>query len=133
MSGYVSVSEAARIKNVTRQAIYLAIRLKRLRAYKHGDAWKIFLVDLDEYDKQRYSRAISTFNGELIFDETKGYISMEKASEMIGVPKQKLYYAARTGKLKAVRKRQSWVIKVEDLLAYQDEYLTKDFTRKVLN
>jgi excisionase family DNA binding protein len=129
MSRCVSVSEAARIKKVTRQAIYLAIRVKRLRAYRHGDTWKIFLVDLDEYDKQRYSRATSTVNGELIFDESKGYISMEKASEMVGVQKQKLYYAARTGKLKAIRKRNSWVIKVEDLLLYQDEYLTKNFTQ----
>ncbi len=125
MNSCVTVSEAARIKKVTRQAIYLAIRLKKLRAYKHGEKWKVFRLDLDEYDNQRYSRATSTYNGELIFDDERGLISIEKASQLVGVPKQKLYYAARTGKLKAERKRASWVVSVKSLFQYQDEFLKK--------
>lgn len=128
MDSYVSVSEAARIKKVTRQAIYLAIRLKKLRAYKHGDTFRIFRMDLDDYDKQRYSRATSIYKGEKIFDEEKGLISIDKAAKMLGIEKQKLYYAARTGKLKAVRKRCSWVVSVPELLKYQDTYLKKNFT-----
>lgn len=130
MDNYVSVSEAAKIKKVTRQAIYLAIRLKKLRAYKHGETFRVFRVDLDDYDNQRYSRITSTYKGELIFDDNKGLISIDKAAKMLSIPKQKLYYAARTGKLKAERKRSSWVVAVEDLFKYQDEFLKKDFTAK---
>lgn len=130
MESYVSVSEAARIKKVTRQAIYLAIRLNKLRAYKHGDTYRVFRVDLDEYNNQRYSRVTSTYRGELIFDENKGLISIDKAAKMLDIPKQKLYYAVRTGKLIAQRKRCSWVVSVEDLFKYQDNYLKKDFTCK---
>jgi hypothetical protein len=130
MDSYVTVSEAARIKKVTRQAIYLAIREKKLRAYKHDDVWKIFLVDLIEYDRHRYSRERSFLDGERKFDETKGTVSVERASQMIGVPRQKLYYAVRTGMLKAARKGCSWVVKVEDLFRYQEEHLNKDFTKK---
>lgn len=130
MDGYVTVSEAARIKKVTRQAIYLAIRLKKLKAYKYGDTWKVFRMDLKEYDKQRYSRITSTHNGELIFDDSQGLISIDKAAEMLGIPRQKVYYAARTGKLKAQRKKSAWVIAVEDLFRYENEFLKKEFTKK---
>lgn len=130
MESYVTVSEAARIKKVTRQAIYLAIREKKLKAYRHGDTWKVFLLDLVEYDRQRYSRVKSVFEGELKFDASKGLISIERASQMAGVPRQKLYYAIRTGLLKATRKGSAYVVQVDDLLEYQDAHLKKDFTKK---
>ena len=125
----VSVSEAARIKNVTRQALYLAIRLNRLKAYWDGDRLRIFKVDLEKYYNELFSRQRSLLNGEKIFDEEKGFISVEKASEMIGLPKQKLYYACRTGALKAVRKKASWVINVQDLMVYQ-KVLKKNLSKQ---
>lgn len=132
MNGYVSVSEAARIKKVTRQAIYLAIRLKRLKAYRHEDRWKVFLMDLKAYDDNRFSRMHhSTYNGEPIFDEEKGYFSVDTAAKMINIPKQKLYYAIRTGRLKASRKRSAWVIHVTDLLRYQDKFSKSNCTKEM--
>lgn len=131
MESYVSVSEAARIKKVTRQAIYLAIRLKRLKAYRHGDRWKVFLVDLKAYDLKRFSRVYhSTIDGEPVFDEEKGYFSVHKASAMINVPKQKLYYAIRRGALKAIRKKAALVVHVSDLLEYQSQFLKNECTAK---
>lgn len=124
----VTVSEAAKIKNVTRQAIYLAIRLKRLKAYRHEDQWKVFLSDLDEYDSHLYSR--SMHSSEPIFDEANGLISVDKAAKLIAVPKQKLYYAIRTNMLKAMRKRAAWVIKMADLLEYQSHLIKKDYTAR---
>lgn len=131
MESYVSVSQAAHIKQVTRQAIYLAIKLKRLKAYMHDDKWKVFLSDLREYDANRFSRIHhSTINGEPIFDESKGYFSVEKAAKMINIPRQKLYYAIRTGMLKASRKKAAWVVHVSDLLSYESQYVKKDYTKK---
>jgi excisionase family DNA binding protein len=130
MDSYVTVSEAAKIKKVTRQAIYLAIREKKLRAYKHGDTFKVFLMDLVEYDRQRYSRVNSVIDGEKVFDEEKGCVSVEKAAQMISVPRQKLYYAVRKGMLKSTRKGNSYVINIQDLFQYQDKYLNKNFTKK---
>lgn len=130
MDIFVSVSEAARIKKVTRQAIYLAIREKKLAAYLRDDKWRILRVDLDEYDKNRYCRLRSVHEGKLIFDESKGNLSISQAAEMIGVDKQKLYYAARTGILKAKRTRCSWVVSMKDLMKYQEKYLKNHFTEK---
>lgn len=131
MNGCVTVTEAARIKKVTRQAIYLAIRLKKLKAYMHDDKWRIFLKDLKEYDDKRFSRKYhALYEGKPVFDESKGFFSVDKASELMGIIKQKLYYAIRTGRLKALRKGAAYVIHVDDLFKYQAEYLKTDYTSK---
>jgi excisionase family DNA binding protein len=126
----VSITEAAKINNVTRQAIYVAIKLKKLKATKETSRWMINLDDLMEYRKQKYSRTKSVFQGELLFDNTKGYYSINQAAKMLNVPAQKLYYATRAGYLKASRKGAAWVIHVDDVKGYQDSYLSKKASKK---
>jgi len=121
----VSITEAARINGVTRQAIYVAIKQKKLKAYKDSTRWTIRLEDLEEYRRQKYSRTKSTYNGELLFDNSKGYFSVNQVAKMLGVPAQKIYYATRIGLLKASRKGAAWVIHVDDVKGYQKNYLEK--------
>lgn len=122
-SRIVSITEAAKINNVTRQAIYVAIKLKKLKATKVHSRWTIDLKDLEDYRKQKYSRAKSTFNGELLFDNDQGYYSVNQVAKLLGVPAQKIYYATRVGLMKAHRKGAAWVIHIEDVKNYQDSYL----------
>jgi excisionase family DNA binding protein len=119
----VSITEAARINNVTRQAIYVAIKQKKLKASKDATRWTIHLDDLEEYRKNKYSRTKSVFDGELLFDNKKGYYSVNQAAKFLNVPAQKIYYATRVGLLKAIRKGAAWVIHIEDIKQYQDTYL----------
>jgi excisionase family DNA binding protein len=126
----VSITEAAKINNVTRQAIYVAIKLKKLKATKDTSRWMIHLDDLMEYRKQKYSRSKSTFQGELLFDNNKGYFSVNQAAKMLNVPAQKLYYATRAGYLKASRKGAAWVIHTDDIKGYHDSYLSKKTGKK---
>ena len=121
----VSITEAARLNNVTRQAIYVAIKQKKLKAYKDATRWTIDLEDLENYKKSKYSRTKSMFEGELLFDNRKGYFSVNQVAKMLNVPAQKIYYATRVGLLKASRKGAAWVIHNEDLKLYQDSYLSK--------
>jgi excisionase family DNA binding protein len=121
----VSITEAARINNVTRQAIYVAIKQKKLKATKDATRWTIHLDDLDEYRRNKYSRTKSMFNGELLFDNCKGYFSVNQAAKVLGVPAQKIYYATRVGLLKASRKGAAWVIHIDDIKGYQENYLNK--------
>jgi excisionase family DNA binding protein len=119
----VSITEAARINNVTRQAIYVAIKQRKLKATKDATRWTIHLDDLDEYRTNKYSRAKSIFDGELLFDQKKGYFSVNQTAKLLGVPAQKIYYATRVGLLKAIRKGAAWVIHVDDIKGYQESYL----------
>jgi excisionase family DNA binding protein len=121
----VSITEAAKINNVTRQAIYVAIKQKKLKAFKDSTRWTIDLKDLEEYRKHKYSRTKSMFGGELLFDNSKGYYSVNQVAQILGVPAQKIYYATRVGLLKASRKGAAWVIHTNDLKAYQENYLSK--------
>lgn len=121
----VSISEAANLNKVTRQAIYVAIKLKKLKASKETTRWTINLDDLEAYRNQKYSRMKSTFNGEPLFDNNKGFYSVNQVAEMLSVPTQKIYYATRIGLLKAHRKGAAWIIHSNDMREYQEKYLGK--------
>jgi len=126
----VSITEAARINNVTRQAIYVAIKQKKLRATKDSTRWTINLDDLEEYRNNKYSRTKSMFDGELLFNNQQGYYSVNQVAQMLGVPAQKVYYATRVGHLKAVRRGAAWVIHIDDVKAYKESYLEKKPTNQ---
>lgn len=125
----VSITEAARINNVTRQAIYVAIKQNKLRATKKT-RWEIDLKDLEDYRKNKYSRAKSMFQGELIFDHGKGYYSVNQAAKILGIPAQKIYYATRVGHIKGARKGAAWVIHLDEINRYREQYLDKKSKRK---
>jgi predicted DNA-binding protein YlxM (UPF0122 family) len=120
----VSITEAAKINKVTRQAIYVAIKQKKLKATKKT-RWEIDIKDLEEYRNNKYSRTKSMFDGELLFDNNKGYFSVNQVAKHLGVPAQKIYYATRTGMIKGSRKGAAWVIHADEMKRYQDEYLSK--------
>ncbi len=121
----VSITEAARINNVTRQAIYVAIKQRKLKATKDATRWTISLKDLEEYRKNKYSRTKSMFQGELLFDNKKGFFSVNQAAQLLNVPAQKIYYATRVGHLKAHRKGAAWVISKDDIEGYRKNYLER--------
>ncbi len=121
----VSITEAARINNVTRQAIYVAIKQRKLKATKDSTRWTIYLDDLEEYRTNKYSRTKSIYDGELLFDNRKGFYSVNQAARYLNIPAQKVYYATRVGLLKAHRKGAAWVIHIDDLKGYQETYLNR--------
>lgn len=121
----VSITEAARLNKVTRQAIYVAIKLNKLKAKKETTRWTIHLDDLSEYRNQKYSRTKSVFDGELLFDNKKGFYSINQVASMLEVPPQKIYYATRSGLLKAHRKGAAWVVHTDDVRDYRSNYLSK--------
>lgn len=127
----VSITEAAKLNKVTRQAIYVAIKQNKLKAKKDSTRWVISLADLEDYRKNKYSRTKSTHNGELIFDKHKGLYSVNQVAEMLNVPAQKIYYATRVGMLKASRKGAAWVIQTTDLEDYKKNHFDKDQRRRV--
>ncbi|KIA76216.1 Uncharacterized protein DB43_AQ00220 [Parachlamydia acanthamoebae] len=126
----VSITEAAKLNKVTRQAIYVAIKLNKLKAQKETTRWTINLDDLEAYRKQKYSRTKSMFNGELLFDNGRGFFSVNQVAKMLNVPAQKIYYATRIGILKAHRKGAAWVIHSDDVDLYKESYLTKKNSRR---
>ncbi|MBA2368837.1 MAG: helix-turn-helix domain-containing protein [Candidatus Protochlamydia sp.] len=126
----VSITEAAKLNKVTRQAIYVAIKLNKLKATKETTRWTISLDDLEDYRQQKYSRTKSVFDGELLFDNNKGYFSVNQVAKILSVPAQKIYYATRIGLLKAERKGAAWVIHSDDMKEYQEKHTQKKIRRQ---
>lgn len=122
---FVTLAEAAKINDVTCQAIYVAIKQKKLKAYKNPTRWIIAVEDLEHYRNMKYSRERSTFEGELLFDNKKGFYSIQQTAERLGVPYQKIYYATRIGLLKATRKGSAWVVHLDEINRYEREYLNR--------
>ncbi len=125
IKNYVSITEAARINNVTRQAIYVAIKQNKLKAFKQDSRWLIALADLDIYKNEKYSRTKSVYQGELLFDNNKGYYSINQAAKILDVPAQKIYYATRVGLLKATRKGAAWILHLSDIESYRQAHAHK--------
>lgn len=126
----VSITQAAKLNKVTRQAIYVAIKLKKLKAKKETTRWAIHLDDLEAYRKQKYSRSKSLFNGELLFDNDKGFHSVGQIARMLSVPAQKIYYATRIGQLKAHRRGAAWVIHNSDIKEYAEKHVNKKNSKR---
>jgi len=122
---FVSITEAAEINNVTRQAIYVAIKLNKLKAKKEASRWTIHVSDLADYRQQKYSRTKSTYEGELLFDNEKGYYSVKQTADLLGVPVQKIYYATRIGRLKAHRRGSAWVVHEGDIKGFRESFISK--------
>lgn len=121
----VSIAEAANLYNITRQAIYVAIKLNKLKATKEQSRWTIKVEDLEQYRRERYSRMKSTFDGKPLFDNENGYFSVHQTAKILNVPAQKIYYATRKGMLSGTRKGSAWVIHAEDIVAYQQKHLVE--------
>lgn len=127
---WVSITQAAKLHNVTRQAIYVAIKQKKLKASKET-RWEIDIKDLEEYKRNRYSRKKSLYQGELVFDNGKGCYSINQVAQILGIPVQKVYYATRTGTIRGERKGAAWVIHVSEIERYKNEYLSKQAAKKL--
>jgi hypothetical protein len=113
----VSITEAAKINNVTRQAIYVAIKLKKLRANKDS-RWNICTDDLHDYNKSKYSR-------EDKFDNESGFYSINQIAKLLKVPTQKIYYAARCGYIKTHRNGAAYVVQIAEAKAYCERHLRR--------
>ena len=120
----LSISEAARITCVTRQAIHMAIRNGQLKATKNK-TWIIKAKDLKEYQEKKYSRSKTKIDGELLYDDSKGNYSVTQASVLMNSTVSHIYYAIYKGYLKASRKKYAWVIHIDDLKQYAAKFKNK--------
>ncbi|MFI0477791.1 MAG: helix-turn-helix domain-containing protein [Candidatus Rhabdochlamydia sp.] len=116
----LTISQAAKKHGVTRQAIFFAIKMKRLNATKENDTWLLSEKDLKEYSKNKYCRSNSRKEGELIFDKSKGYYSITEAAKFLGKNTNHIYYLVRMGTLKSHRQGASIVIQDVELHKYAE-------------
>lgn len=116
----LTVSQAAKKNGVTRQAIFFAIKMKRLNAKKENDTWLIADTDLKQYSESKYCRSKSRKEGELVFDKSKGFYSIAEAAKLLGKNTNHIYYLVRMGTLKSHRQGSAIVIQDIELHQYAE-------------
>ncbi len=111
-----TLREAARKYHVTNQAIYVAIRKKKLKAYKDKDRWYINVSDLDDYQAYKYSRERSIYNGESLYKAEEKEISVRQCAKLFGVNEQHIYYLVRTHKISYVKRGSAVILKYDECM-----------------
>ena len=114
--GTLTITEAAELGRVTRQAVYQQITSKKIHATKWAGIWLIELKDFHAYQKSKYCRDKSKrTDGSLKFDHQKGQYSVSQLSKMFSQDLNRIYYLLRTNHLKYERVGSSYVVLIEDL------------------
>lgn len=132
----LSITEAARFIDRTRQAVVVAIDKRLLKATfmkRHPEAngarWFVEKKDLTEYFQNRYSRLkCKDIHGNLIYDPSKGIYSPPMFANFLGLPSQRVYYLMRTGAIPFHKKgieRENGI--VYHILIYAKEIKNLDF------
>jgi len=122
-----SLRDAAKICNVTKQALYVASRKNRLKIIKKNKRIFVTQKSLNDYRINKYNSDYRKSNGELIFDLSKGHFSIHQVLKALAeklpnpFPKQRLYYLLRTGQIAGFRKGKAWIIMKEDAKALLDQ------------
>ena len=111
----LTITEASNMFNVTRQAIMIVIKSKRLNAKKEKSKWVISPEDWKSYLDTKYDRRFSVKDGEFLFDESLGKMSPKMLAQKFGVNIQHIYYLIRGKKIPACKKGGSYVISNEDI------------------
>jgi predicted site-specific integrase-resolvase len=101
---------------VTRQAVYLAIKKGKLKAYRDLD-WFFRVTEeaITEYKQNLFSRDKSKFNEGPLYDTEKGEYSLRKAAEYLGIQYCSLYNHMKHERIKATRKGAAWIFHQSDL------------------
>lgn len=123
MDRYLSTDEAAIKSGVTRQAVYLAIKKKKLKADKIGSwYYQIKESDLKEYRINKFNRDNSTFEGKPLYDVSKGEYSLKKAAEYLGMDYTHLYCHMRAGRIPTQRRGSAWIFQQKDLDEWNERH-----------
>jgi hypothetical protein len=116
MNDDMTLTQAAEYMGLTRQAVYIAIKTKKMTGYKKDGMWFVSQKEINGYMGRRYNRTYSTWkNGKPKFDKDKGELCTREVSERLKIPMQKAYYMIRTGRLRSLRKGASYVVLIKDL------------------
>lgn len=110
----LTISDAAEILGKTRQGIYAAIKIHRLKAKKVGRIWKISYSELVEYQKTRYCRSRSIkSDGTLKYSKEDDRYSPVQLAKMCGCHVQRIYYLLIRGEIKYQVEGSNYIISIE--------------------
>ena len=110
----MSIAECAEKNFISRQSIFRAISMNRMKAKKRDNVWHITQNDFDEYIKNRHSRKFSTYNGKLIYSDE--LLSAPTVAKMFDVDLNRIYFMLKKNAIPHKRVRTAYLIKKDDAM-----------------
>lgn len=124
----ITVQQACKMLGIEKQALYLALKHKRIAASKVNGHWVIQRYAVEDYKDSRYKHTTRKINGKPVFDNAKGLYSLRQLAELIHVPYLKIYYQIACKKIPHNRQGASYVINCQD----PNEFLKKYFPNLIV-
>lgn len=104
-----SIAQAAKAMSVTRQAVYVALKIGRLAGDKVGGKYWISRDALIAYQKSKYSRMLKKVDGVKLFDGEERF-NVPMAAVYMKVPPQRVYYMIRTNRIRHSRHGCAYIV-----------------------
>lgn len=117
---YFTINEVAKMQNVKKQSVYIRIASKKLKATKNNGKWFIEKNDLQEYEKNKWTREDLTKNNEKVFDIKKNRVSIRYLCQMLNIDPQRVYYLIRKGIIPHERSDSSYVFDLSKINVIKD-------------
>ncbi len=115
MRDYLTLSEAAKLHEVGRGAIFAAIKCGRLKGELIDGRWRIKYEDLEEYERKLFIREnTSSYNGRKMYEKGRAY-SVKQVAKDMGCTKLHIYYLLKRGELKYEKLGGQLVISQESI------------------
>lgn len=112
---YMTVKEVAIMLGLTVQAIYQAIGKKNLKCKKIEGIKYTTQEWLEEYRKFLHSKQKhSRYNGKHVFDESRGFYSVQMVADMLGIRKHFVYDMISEGKIQCLRRGNYKIVLKEE-------------------
>ena len=127
MKNYFTITEAAEYLGVTRQAVYVSIKKRRIKAQIINRWWRIKNQDLIFWKENRFNHNHRRdAQGNYLFDNIKTFSTATAAkliSEKLDITftEQRLYYLLRGGIIKHYLYGKTKIIKIEDIDKYVEQ------------
>jgi hypothetical protein len=125
MKELLTIPEAANLTDKCSQTIVMAIKRGKLKCEKRGKKKFIYLKDLDSYITSRYASNERKINGEKIYDQSKGRISIKDAAPKMNMTEPGLRYRIRIGEIRSYRLGSAIFLMIKDVEKYQKELQDK--------
>lgn len=133
---FKTLQECADYGNVGRQAIYCAIKIRRLKATKNGKNWSIKCSDYEDYRLNKFNRSLKVRDGVHIYDAEAGRFTPTQACQLLQhllnrpFPKAKIYYEMRLGRLESVKNSAAYVVHRQAIETYVAEIKAQEEVEK---
>lgn len=114
----LTLKEAACKCFVSTQALYNAIRNKKLKASYFKHKWYVQEVDLEHYRMNKHNREYSLFNGEPLYSAEKKEISVRQCAKLFGITDNMVYYLIYRRKIPSFKKGGAHILMYDDCINY---------------